>query len=311
MEEKLIIRLSNNLGNQMFMYAAAYAASKKMNRTLYYDRISSYSSYKNITKFALDGFNLFEKEAENKFIFEGTAGYFKRKLLKKIDKIISKKKFILENKDKNKATYYNHKFLNENYASTAYMEGYYESEKYFISYRDEIKKQFTPKKYLNYKNNKYFRNILNTESVSLCVRQNRFLEKYGKVTKEDQINSDKFVSDQLDFINKAITYFKTKIKNPFFYLWSNDILNLRNKIQLDNVIFINNDSIKDETEKIHCDLFLMSNCKHFAVIPSAFNWWGCWLSDHKNSIILRPNNKHFSNLDIKNKDYWPLKWNEI
>ena len=28
MEEKLIIRLSNNIGNQMFMFAAGYATSK-------------------------------------------------------------------------------------------------------------------------------------------------------------------------------------------------------------------------------------------------------------------------------------------
>ena len=62
---------------------------------------------------------------------------------------------------------------------------------------------------------------------------------------------------------------------------------------------------------MHCDLFLMTNCKHFAVIPSAFNWWGCWLSNNKDGIILRPNNNHFTNLDIKNKDYWPLKWKEF
>ena len=38
MEEKLIIRLSNNLGNQMFMYAAAYATSKIIKKKiLYYD----------------------------------------------------------------------------------------------------------------------------------------------------------------------------------------------------------------------------------------------------------------------------------
>ena len=191
------------------------------------------------------------------------------------------------------------------------MEGYFESEKYFIPYKEEIKKQFTPKKYFNFKNNKYLSNILNADSVSLCVRQNRFTEKYNKVTKKDYVNSDKFVSDQLNFINKAIIYFKSKINNPIFYLWSNDIQSLKNKIKIDNVIFINNDNIKNEVERIHCDLFLMSKCKHFAVIPSAFNWWGCWLSDYKDSIIIRPNNQHFSNLDIKNKDYWPLKWKEI
>lgn len=311
MEEKLIIRLSNNIGNQMFMYAAAYAAAKKMNRTLYYDYISSYQSRKNIYKFALDGFNISEKKAETKFIFNGPTGYLKRKFLKKIDKFISKKKFILEKKDKNKVTFYNKKLLNNKYASIAYMEGYFETEKYFISYKDEIKKQFIPKKYLNFKNNKYLIDILKTESVSLCLRQNRFSEKYDKITKEDHIMSDKFVSDQLIFINNAITFFKNKIKNPVFYLWSNDIQNLVSKIKLDNVIFVNNDNIKDEIEKIHCDLYLMSNCKHFAVIPSAFNWWGCWLSDYKDSIIVRPGNKYFSNLDVKNRDYWPSKWIEI
>ena len=35
MEEKLIIRLSNNLGNQMFMYAAGYAASKNEKKFLF------------------------------------------------------------------------------------------------------------------------------------------------------------------------------------------------------------------------------------------------------------------------------------
>ena len=37
MKNKLIIRLSNNLGNQMFMYATAYAFAKKLNRDLFID----------------------------------------------------------------------------------------------------------------------------------------------------------------------------------------------------------------------------------------------------------------------------------
>ena len=76
MEEKLIIRLSNNLGNQMFMYAAAYAASKIMKRSLYYDHISSYSSYKKYINF-LDKFNLFENPAGSEYQFTGLSGYLK------------------------------------------------------------------------------------------------------------------------------------------------------------------------------------------------------------------------------------------
>ena len=68
MEEKLIIRLSNNLGNQMFMYAAGYAASKRMKRNFYFDNVSSYESYKNKSKYSLDRFNLIEKPVDKKYL---------------------------------------------------------------------------------------------------------------------------------------------------------------------------------------------------------------------------------------------------
>ena len=42
MKSKLIIRLSNNLGNQMFIYASAYAFSKKLDRELFIDTETAY-----------------------------------------------------------------------------------------------------------------------------------------------------------------------------------------------------------------------------------------------------------------------------
>lgn len=311
MAEKLIIRLSNNIGNQMFMYAAGYAASKKLKRSFYYDKISSYNSFKNISKFGLEKFNLNEKPAESKYLFNGLSGYLKRKLLKKIDVYRSNKYFLLEKRNSDKTTFYDEKLFDKTYAKTVYMEGYFESEKYFSDYKDEIRKQFTPNQYNDFINNEYLSKIKKTESVSLCIRQNRFSEKYGKPSIYDKEKSNKFLSDQISYIHKAISYFKMRLKKPVFYLWSNDFKNLDNKFNIKDIIFINNEHIKDDLDRVHCDLFLMTNCKHFVVIPSAFNWWGCWLSNYKDSIVLRPNNKHFSNFDIKNKDYWPFKWKEI
>ena len=37
MSNKLILRLSNEIGNQMFMYASSLAISKKLNRSLLID----------------------------------------------------------------------------------------------------------------------------------------------------------------------------------------------------------------------------------------------------------------------------------
>ena len=311
MEQNLVIRLSNNLGNQMFMYAAGYAASRKMHRNFYYDKISSYKSYKNIYKFSLDRFKLNAKLANTKYIFDGFSGYCKRKFLKKIDFFKFNKNFLLEKKNASKITFFDETLFNNKYADTVYMEGYFESEKYFLDYRDEIQNQYKLKQYNNFLNNKYLSKIKNTESVSLCIRQDRFTEKFGKINDNDIQKSNKFSSDQIDYVHKAISYFKVKLNSPVFFLWSNNIEDLRNRLKFRDIIFINNEDIKDDIDRIHCDLFLMTNCKHFAVIPSAFNWWGCWLSNNKDGIILRPNNNHFTNLDIKNKDYWPLKWKEF
>ena len=311
MEQNLVIRLSNNLGNQMFMYAAGYAASRKMHRNFYYDKISSYKSYKNIYKFSLDRFNLNANIANTKYIFDGFSGYCKRKFLKKIDFFKFNKNFLLEKKNANKITFYDETLFNNKYADTVYMEGYFESEKYFLDFREEIKNQYKLKQYNNFLCNKYLSKIKNTESVSLCVRLDRFTEKFRKINDDDIQKSNKFASDQIDYVQKAISYFKSKLNSPVFFLWSNNIEGLKNKFNFRDIIFINNEHIKDDIDRMHCDLFLMTNCKHFAVIPSAFNWWGCWLSNNKDGIILRPNNNHFTNLDIKNKDYWPLKWKEI
>ena len=52
--------------------------------------------------------------------------------------------------------------------------------------------------------------IKNSESVSLCIRQNRFSEKYNNISQQDYNKSKQFVVDQINFINMAISYFKKK-----------------------------------------------------------------------------------------------------
>ena len=53
---KIILRLSNELGNQMFMYASALGVSKKLNRKLLIDNETAFLLKKNISKYGLDNF---------------------------------------------------------------------------------------------------------------------------------------------------------------------------------------------------------------------------------------------------------------
>ena len=57
-KKKLIVRIAEGLGNQLFMYANGYALSKKYNCDLYIDDTSGYFKKKNKNRnYELDNFN--------------------------------------------------------------------------------------------------------------------------------------------------------------------------------------------------------------------------------------------------------------
>ena len=96
MKKKIILRLSNEIGNQMFMFAAGYATSKLLKRKFYFDNLSSYKSRKNIYTYALDGFEIPGNIFSSRDNFTNISGYLRRKIKKKIDPFLKKKSFILE-----------------------------------------------------------------------------------------------------------------------------------------------------------------------------------------------------------------------
>ena len=300
MKNKLIVRLSNNLGNQMFMYASAYVFAKKLNRDFFYDDETAYQS-SNLYKYNLDIFKISSTKAPDNLKFLNKSGYIKRKFLKYFDNFYSSKMFYVEPRDRNKNTSFNDKILSGNFRDKLFVEGHFESEKYFNSHINEIKSEFSFKNYKSFENNQIFNSIKNSESVSICIRQNRFSERKRAITSKDDENSLIFTKDQVKYIEKSINLIKSKVTNPKFFLWSNDLKGLNN-------YFPDNQFTSVSTNKVDYDLFLMSQSKHSIVIPSSFNWWGAWLGKSSKSIVVRPSNDHFSNFNVNNKDFWPKDW---
>jgi hypothetical protein len=132
MKKNLILRLSNEIGNQMFMYASGYSFSKKLNRIFYIDNETAFKLKKNISSYGLDEFNINSKIAPTNLKFLNLKGYLKRKFLQKIDKFKNKKSFYIEHKNNKKITFFNDKFLDRNYDKDLYIEGHFESEKYQV-----------------------------------------------------------------------------------------------------------------------------------------------------------------------------------
>ena len=303
--KKVIVRLGNGLGNQLFTYAAAYSFAKKNKAELYVDDESGfYERY----EYELHNFNISASIADKEDKFVGHLGRLRRKFLKKIGNINKSKIFLVEEMDKNKLTYYNPSQLNINFDNTLYFEGYYQTEKYFKLYEKELIKELTFKKQITEQKNKYIKQIIDCNSVSLHLRQDKFHLKDGFAN--HKILSLDFVKKNIEHTKKGIEHFDKVLNKPVYFLWSNKYDGLREYFPDNKFIFVDSNLHKDPAY----DLYLISLCKNFILSPSTFHYWGAYFCKTKNKICISPDNNFnvsgyydFSN----NKDIKADWWTEI
>ena len=298
MNKKIVVKIAEGLGNQLFMYANAYALSKTYNYDLHIDNTSGYFKTKNkIRSYKLDNFVISNDIVNSGLKFDTYTKDIKYKIQKRLDVFHKYKNFLIETKDLQKKTKFR-KINLKNYSNTIFIDGHFECEKYFIDYENDIKKLFKIKDNLIDTNNKYIKNLKNCNSVSICIRQNRYSERKNKDTKK----SIQFTKDTIDYIYKSIDYINKNVENPKFFIWSNDLSKLNEYFNEDEYIFIDNKKNKSLN-----DFYLFNYCKHFIVGPTTFHWWGAWLNENPSKICLRPNNINPSN----NENFWPEKWISI
>ena len=302
MKKKIITKISEGLGNQLFMYANSYSLCKKNNFDHYIDTLSGYYQKKHIYDFVLDRFSISALKASKEFSFENPYKNLLKRILIFIDKFSKNKKFYFEKKDANKLSEYSPLDLDKAY-NHFFIDGNFESEKYFIDYRNDLLNEFDIKNKDQFSDNKYLDIIKKYNVVSICVRQNRFSERINNKFSSENLNKSLlFVKETINYINKAIEYFNKRIDNPKYLIWSNDFDNLDKYFDTKKFIFVMNNE-----DKVLTDFFLLTQCRYFIVGPSTFHWWGAWLSNFDDKICVRPNNLNPSN----NKDFWPEKWTII
>ena len=302
MPKKLVVRIANGLGNQLFIYASAYAFAQQLNRELLIDEKSGFLNEGREIKYELNCFNISSKLSGEKYKFDNELKNIKRFLLKKIDKFSKTKNFLIENRNNKKETKFSNIYLKESYKDVVFLEGYFQSEKYFINCKNNIMQEFSFKDQIKTHNLELQKMILNSNSILVHIRQHAFSETQKKQTKEENLlKSDQHTRENIAHNLKAIKYFKTKIDNAKFFVFSNDFKNLKNIFIGDEYYFVDQ-NIK--LEPIY-DFYLMTLCKHFIVSPSTFCWWSAWLSKNENKICISPpkNMSMSSNRDIIPDDW--------
>ena len=308
MEKKLIVEIAEGLGNQLFMHSFAYALSKKFGCKLMIDNKSGYFLKKNHLrihqKYMLNYFNIKQNIAPKNNQYDTIFKRYRKKIELILDKFAYKKKFIREINTKiNDIKVANPLEIPQisQLSDVIYLQGNFENENYFKHLRNDIIKMYQPlTQYINY-DNKTINHLKQTNSVSIHIRVNKFTEQPHEINNKINIlKSEKFKQDLIKYIYKAVLYFRKKISNPVFFIWSNDIENIKHYFKDSDFIFVSGNDVIN-------DFNLFSYAKHFIVGGSTFHWWGAWLNENPNKICVCSNDINPSN----NKNFYPLSWHRI
>ncbi len=111
----------------------------------------------------------------------------------------------------------------------------------------------------------------------------------------------------MNYYIRAINFIKKRVVNPHFFIFSDDVEWVKNNLKTKfPLIFISGNNLKDYEE-----LILMSRCKHNIIANSAFSWWGAWLNENENKIVIAPYQwlkiKHKANKNIISNNWTKLK----
>ena len=286
----IVVQLSGGLGNQLFQYAFAYSRAKELGVELKID-LSFFDNYE-WHAYSLNPFNLSVKRAVREDVewIKSKDSTLLWKVKRRVFSVVNHQ-LVEEN------LLFNPKYLKIN--RNSYLIGYWQSEKYFENFWDEIKSEFQIVRSPSSKNIELLKKI-NREGTSISLHIRR-----GNYVTIDSVNK-MHGTVSMEYYDKAISLIEQKVPDPNFYVFSDDIQWVKENLKTKHtLVFVDINDAESDFE----DLRLMSNCKHNIIANSTFSWWGAYLNTNPNKIVIAPERWFADNLKNKEaKDIIPLNW---
>ncbi len=289
-------KITGGLGNQMFQYAVGRALSLKNNTELKLD-VSVFDTYR-LHEYSLEKLST-------------TRNYTTKKDLPWYENVSSNRyiDFILQ-KIKSLAAPYNKNHFRENGFESfnekvltlpynTYLDGYFQSDKYFREYVDIIRSDFEVSIPASSENAEMIKLIQNVNAVSLHIRRGDYLKNSNTQALHGLCNAE--------YYKNAVAYIAEKIENPVFFIFSDDIdwakENMKTGFEQHYIDF-------NDASQNHEDIRLMKNCKHHIIANSTFSWWGAWLNPSEEKIVTIPS-VWFAGYTYDTRDLYPDRWIKI
>ncbi len=254
----IVCKLQGGLGNQLFQWAYAKNLSIINGSDLYLD-LGFLNKNLGVTK---RNFSL------NKF------PNVKFDLISNKD--ISNEKFIVITE---------HSRFDFNSEFNYYLDGYFQSEKYFMQSNDKIRSYLDPNKKITISGLDSFSN-----TVSIHVRRTDYIKSNGY----HPVQTIEYYQKSLEIIGEYEN----------LLIFSDDISWCKSNFNFPRMKFIvGNDELDD--------LWTMSLCSHNIIANSSFSWWGAWLNRNPNKKVISPINWFGEHVNLDVSDIVPDGWIKI
>lgn len=289
----IIIKVMGGLGNQMFQYSF-YKQLKSQIKDAKLD-LSVFENCNLHNGYELNKiFNVDEDIASKDEIMKLSEDYSNNQIFRRIKRKffgIKRTHYVQRDFGYNKLDFIGN--MND-----LYLEGYWQSEKYFSDVKDVIVKEFTFKNKLTNKNKEIVKLIKDSNSISVHIRRGDYIFNP---------EASKIYSGicNLEYYKNALDIIKNNVSKPQFLVFSDDMDWVKNNLSLESCVYVD----WNKNQESYIDMQLMSLCKHNIIANSTFSWWGAWLNSNENKIVIAP--KKWFNTNANTTDLIPESWKRI
>lgn len=259
------IYIGGGLANKMFQYAFSLAI-KKRGYSIMYDTISFKTEF-NHDKVELDdifsNIHLNRIEKSN-YRFAGKQGRLAR-LIKRYNPT-----YVIEH------AYQFNDMVFQQIKDGCYIESSWQDERYFIDAEDEVRNAFTFPPLVDERNIQIANDMSSSNSVAIHIR------------KGDGYGSWNIFSNTCpkDYYERALEYIHRFVENPKFFVFTDTPEIVGDYLNVKDYSLINWNPTTGSNN--YLDMQLMSCAKHNIIANSTYSWWGAWLNDNPNKIVVAP-----------------------
>lgn len=159
-----------------------------------------------------------------------------------------------------------------------YLQGYWQSASYFETYSDDLRDLYSFKHIPSGKNAELVQSIREGPSASLHIRRG----DYASCKKTRSFHG----LCTPEYYHRAIEHLRSRIPKVRLFAFSDDPAWVNEHLgdrYPDMTVVSHN-----KAEAGHHDMQLMSLCNHNITANSSFSWWGAWLNQADDKIVIAP-----------------------